>query len=32
MEFLKRDKSYIGDKFFGPFDLKESNLRNLFID
>ena len=27
---MRRSKSFIADKFFGPFDLKESNLRELF--
>ena len=30
-ENLKRSKSYIADKFFAPFDLKEGNLRELLI-
>jgi hypothetical protein len=29
---VRRSKSFIKDKFFPPFDLKESNLRKLLID
>lgn len=32
MENLIRSKSFLADKFFPPFDLKESNLRELFAD
>lgn len=31
-EELRRSKSFIADKFYGPFDLKESNLRHLFYE
>ena len=30
LENLRRSKSFISDKFFPPFDLKESNLKDLF--
>jgi hypothetical protein len=29
---VKRSKSYLADKFFAPFDLKEGNLRELFYE
>ena len=29
---LRRSKSFIADTYFGPFSVKESNLRSLFID
>ncbi|CDW86618.1 UNKNOWN [Stylonychia lemnae] len=32
MDILRKEKAYIAEKFFGPFELKESNLRTLFID
>jgi hypothetical protein len=32
LEQLRRSKSFIADKYFGPFDLKESNLRTLLIE
>lgn len=32
MEILKREKPFYVETFFGPFDLKESNLKRLFAD
>jgi hypothetical protein len=32
MEILKRSKPFFEGVFFPPFDLKESNLRELFKD
>lgn len=29
---LRRSKAFLADKFFGPFELQESNLRHLFYD
>ena len=29
---LRRSKSFIADTYFGPFSVKESNLRSLFIE
>ena len=30
MENLKRQKSFLADKFYPPFDLREANLKELF--
>lgn len=32
MDLLKKTKPFLADKFFPPFELKESNLRELFKD
>jgi hypothetical protein len=29
---MRRQKAFLSDKFFGPFDVKESNLKDLFSD
>lgn len=32
LDDLRKSKSFIADKFFGLFELKESNLRHLFYE
>jgi hypothetical protein len=29
---VRRSKSFIAEKFYPPFELKEGNLRNLLVD
>lgn len=32
LEMLRRSKSFLAETFFGPFELRETNLRELFRD